>query len=287
MAHFFDQSRPDFTPYGFTCEQWTPARMARPDRHNEVEINLLERGSLTYLVGGQKVRVPAGRLAIFWAAIPHQIIDAQGTAEYYVATIPLPWFLQCRLPEHLVQPVLHGQVLFDRGTDAFDVARFKLWRKDLRTDRKNRQRPVFLEMEARLCRLAVSLRAKPSARKAGRAPSPAAEGLVQDHLSNVEQMAAFVAMHYTEPLTVEHVAGHVGLHPNHAMTVFKRVFGTTLIRYLTEHRVSHAKRLLATTGEQIVNVALASGFGSVSRFNAVFRATCGCSPREFRRTHRL
>jgi AraC-like DNA-binding protein len=282
MAHLFDQRRRDFTPYGFTCERWTPARMARPDRHNEIEINLLTGGALTYLVGGRKVRVPAGRLAIFWAAIPHQIIETQGASEYYVATIPLSWFLQCNFPEHLVQPVLHGDVLLDRQTDAGDLARFELWLDDLRTDPANRQRPVFLEMEARLYRLALSL-----ARGHARSRRPAAEPVKEGHLSNVERMAAFVAMRYTEPLTVDDIGEHVGLHPNHAMTVFKRAFGTTLIRYLTEHRVSHAKRLLATTDDKILGVALASGFGSVGRFNAVFRETCGCSPREFRRRHRL
>jgi AraC-like DNA-binding protein len=282
MAHFFDQRRRDFTPYGFTCERWTPARMPRPDRHNEIEINLLTGGALTYLVGGRKVRVPGGRLAIFWAAIPHQIIETQGASEYYVATIPLSWFLQCNFPEHLVQPVLHGDVLLDRRTDRGDLARFELWLDDLRTDPANRQRPVFLEMEARLYRLALSL-----ARGRGKSGRSAAEPVKEGHLSNVERMAAFVAMRYTEPLTVDDIGEHVGLHPNHAMTVFKRAFGTTLIRYLTEHRVSHAKRLLATTDDKILGVALTSGFGSVGRFNAVFRQTCGCSPREFRRRHRL
>jgi AraC-like DNA-binding protein len=281
MAHLFDQRRRDFAPYGFTCERWTPARMPRPDRHNEIEINLLTGGALTYLVGGRKVRVPAGRLAIFWAAIPHQIIETQGASEYYVATIPLSWFLQCNLPEYLVQPVLHGEVLLEERADAGDVARFELWLEDLRTDPANRQRPVFLEMEARLCRLAISL-------GRGRSRSQRQSKSVNEgHLSNVERMAAFVAMRYTEPLTVDDIGEHVGLHPNHAMTVFKRAFGTTLIRYLTEHRVSHAKRLLATTDDKILGVALASGFGSVGRFNAVFRGTCGCSPREFRRRHRL
>ena len=282
MAHLFDQRRRDFTPYGFTCERWTPARMPRPDRHNEIEINLLTGGALTYLVGGRKVRVPAGRLAIFWAAIPHQIIETKGASEYFVATIPLSWFLQCNFPEHLVQPVLHGDVLLDRQTDAGDLARFELWQSDLRTDPANRQRPVFLEMEARLYRLALSL-----ARGRTRGTRAAVEPVKEGHLSNVERMAAFVALRYTEPLTVDDIGEHVGLHPNHAMTVFKRAFGTTLIRYLTEHRVSHAKRLLATTDDKILGVALTSGFGSVGRFNAVFRETCGCSPREFRRRHRL
>jgi hypothetical protein len=39
--------------------------MQRFDRHNEIELNLLDRGSLTYIVGGRRVSIPAGRLAAF------------------------------------------------------------------------------------------------------------------------------------------------------------------------------------------------------------------------------
>ena len=49
--------------------------MPRFDRHNEIELNLLESGRLVYLMGGRKVAVPAGRLTVFWAGVPHQILD--------------------------------------------------------------------------------------------------------------------------------------------------------------------------------------------------------------------
>ena len=42
----FDPSRPDFSPYGFSCVRWTPTTMSRCDRHNEIELNLLEGGRL-------------------------------------------------------------------------------------------------------------------------------------------------------------------------------------------------------------------------------------------------
>ena len=90
----FDQSRKDFAPYGFTCVRWAPTLMPRSDRHNEIELNLLEHGSVTYLLGGQKVTIPAGRLALFWAGTPHQIIGFESKAEYFIMTIPLVWFLQ-------------------------------------------------------------------------------------------------------------------------------------------------------------------------------------------------
>jgi len=76
----FDPQRADFAPYGFTCVRWRPSVMTRPDRHNEIEINLLRSGALTYLLGGRKVRIEAQRLSVFWAAMPHQILQFDGTA---------------------------------------------------------------------------------------------------------------------------------------------------------------------------------------------------------------
>ena len=93
-------------------------------------------------------------------------------------------------------------------------------------------------------------------------------------------MASLIAQRYTEPLTIEMIGDAVDLHPNYAMSLFRKAFGATLIDYLTQHRVSHAQRLLATTDQKILRVALDSGFGSISRFNDAFRRACGCSPRE-------
>ena len=256
--------------------------MRRPDHHNEIELNLLYSGSVTYLLGGQKVRFEVGRLGLFWAAIPHQIIDYAPQTEYFVATIPLSWFLQCDLPERLNQPLMRGEVIMepDPKRAAFDNALFAGWETDLAKEREDAKDIVMLEMEARLRRLAGSL------------PSPSIQkrrkqrlSLQAGGLNKVEQMACFVAQRYTEPLTVTEISQAVSLHPNYAMNLFKKTFGTTLIDYLTHHRISHAQRLLATTDEKIVEIAFASGFSSISRFNEAFRRACGCTPRDYRVEH--
>ena len=155
----FNHSRPDFAPYGFTCERWTPSVMNRADRHNEIELNLLKRGSLTYLLGGNTVTIPAGRLAVFWEGIPHQIIASKDNTEYYVATIPLAWFLQCRFPSHFVEAVLHARVVLDpepqiRGGD---MEMFERWVHDFELKNPQRQKIAFLEIEARLFRFALAV----------------------------------------------------------------------------------------------------------------------------------
>lgn len=278
----FDPKRPDFAPYGFTCELWRPSPMPRPDRHNEVELNLLRSGSVTYLLGGRKVQIPALKLSAFWAAFPHQIIHYEDTTEYFVVTLPLAWFLQCRLPEPLVQALLRGDVVAESAVAhaEMDVEMMARWVNDFREPGELVRKAILLELEARLLRLAIT--------SAGRSQqkSRAHRPLSKAGLSKVEQMACFIAQRYTKPLNVDEIGASVGLHPNYAMSLFKKTFGTTLVDYVTQHRVSHAQRLLATTDDKIVDIALASGFTSTSRFNAAFLGECGCSPRDYRRQHR-
>ncbi|MFO0805871.1 MAG: helix-turn-helix domain-containing protein [Gemmataceae bacterium] len=278
----FDPNRPDFSPYGYSCVRWTPTRMPRCDRHNEIELNLLERGAVVYLMGGRRVTVPAGRLTAFWAGVPHQILDFETDDAYFVMTVPLTRFLQWQLPDGFTRAILHGEPVIepDAGLLAVDRGRFETWLGDLDAGSEDRRRVSLLEVEARLRRLAMSR--PPAGSEPRRRPRAAVR---PRHLNRAEEMAYFVARNYTGPLTAEAVARHVGLHPNYAMAVFQQAFGTTLLKYVTQHRLSHAQRLLVTTGDSVLAIAFASGFGSLSRFNEAFRGAAGCTPREYRRAH--
>lgn len=282
----FDPNRPDFAPYGFSCVRWTPSPMKRPDHHNEIEMNILNKGWVTYLLGGRKVQIEAGQLGVFWAAIPHQILDFSPGMSYYVVTIPFAWFLQCRLPDRFVQPLLRGEVMNEKLSPArlrHDQDLFGQWETDLLKPNDDVHHVVMLEMEARLRRMISALPVTPVAPTAKHRTRPG--GLQGGELNKVEQMACLIAQRYTEQLTVTEIGKQVGLHPNYAMGLFKKAFGTTLIDYLTHHRVSHAQRLLVTTKDKIVEVAFSSGFNSISRFNEAFRGACGCTPRVYRLQH--
>jgi AraC-like DNA-binding protein len=281
----FDPDRPDFTPYGFSCVHWKPSPMRRPDHHNEIEINLLLKGSVTYLLGGRKVRLEAASLNVFWAAIPHQIVEFDKTTEYFVVTIPLAWFLQCKLADRFVQPLLRGEVLQEmlEAREPQDQQLFARWEDDLQASDEDLRHIVMLEMEARLRRMLGRLPAK--SLESGVARKGCVTSLHGGELNKVEQIACVIAQRYTEQLTVTEIGRSVGLHPNYAMGLFKKAFGTTLLDYLMHHRISHAQRLLATSDDKIVNVAFASGFNSISRFNEAFRRACGCTPRQYRTEH--
>jgi AraC-like DNA-binding protein len=282
----FDPSRLDLAPYGFSCKRWAPVRMRRPDRHNEIELNLLTDGWITYLFGGRILRVEANQLAAFWAAIPHQIVDHGGQADYFVVTIPLGWFLRLRLPERFVQALLRGQMIVPAAhKDAhFDVARLSDWEEDFEAHDPKDCTATLLEIEAQLRRL--SLRCPDLNDTVASATNP--QALVHEGgLAKAEKMAHLVANRYTELIDVGTFAKEVDLHPKHAMKLFHLVFGTSLAAYITEYRISQAQRLLVTTDMSIVDISESAGFGSLSRFNRVFRQMCGCSPRDYRKTHSI
>ncbi len=248
--------------------------MPRPDRHNEIELNLLMSGAITYLLGGRRTTVEAGKLGIFWAAIPHQIVDFDGEYPYFVLTFPLSEFLRAGLDRRLINRILQGELLIDSALDVFEEIAFRRWVQDLASKTPTLARAAQLEIRARLLRLSQRI-----------ADGPAET--TPPILNRADQLACYIALNYQLPLTSQSIADANQLHPNYAMNLFRSTFGTTMSAFIVQHRISHAQRLLVTTDDAILNISLESGFQSLSRFNEAFKEICGCSPRDYRKAHRM
>lgn len=280
ILKIFDSNRPEFKPYGFTVEKWTPRLMPRPDRHNEIEINLLTGGSITYLINDKKVMLTPRRLAVFWALIPHQIIQFNSDAPYYVCTIPFAQFMSWQLPKSFVDQVLKGDVVnaTTNNNYQYDMYLMENWYRDIVAGDLKHIDVSMMEICARLHRFALnSMPAERNEYEDGEHEFPM--------IDLVEKMTIFIARNYTQPIKNEDIGAAVGLHPDYANTIFKKSFGMTLNQYLLHQRILHVKRQLSVSNESITQIAYDAGFNSLSRFNAVFREKCNCSPKEYRKKH--
>lgn len=271
----FNDKREEFKPYGLTCELWLPEIMRKPDRHNEIEINYSAESTVTYLIQDKKITIPAKKLAIFWGLIPHQIINFEGTKPYYVCTIPFSQFLEWKLPVSFVDRILKGEVLFEtsENSSSFDEFLLNNWFDDLNTN--NASEVAVLEMRSRLHRMAVS-----NLSKKENVHSP----IQPNEISMVEQIAIYIGQNYRNPIKVAEIGEAVGLHPDYANSLFKKAFGCTLSDYITEERISNAKRKLVATTKSITEIAFDCGYNSISRFNESFLKMNGCTPRQFRKS---
>jgi AraC family transcriptional regulator len=73
------------------------------------------------------------------------------------------------------------------------------------------------------------------------------------------------------------------LSPFHFCRAFKETVGEPPHRYQMSRRIERAKTLLANPLLSVSDVAPAVGYGSLSRFSALFRQVTGHSPRDYRR----
>ena len=79
------------------------------------------------------------------------------------------------------------------------------------------------------------------------------------------------------------IAERLGVSDRHLRRIFESQFGVSPLQYLQTRRLLAAKQLIADTRLPMTQVALASGFASVRRFNAAFVGHYGLNPRALRR----
>ncbi|BFV60587.1 helix-turn-helix domain-containing protein [Kitasatospora sp. CMC57] len=252
-----------------------PILMTAAHRHDDLEINFVAGGgSMLYLYGGELLEVEAGGLAVFWAAIPHQLVASRAARVHWLH-VPLDHFLAWGLPQPLLARVLSGVPMITPAAraDASDPAKFTQWAVDLAAGDEELHRIAMLEVQARVRRLALAAVGDPAHRYAGDDPA----------LRQAVSMARYIARHFREPVTVSDVAAAANVHPTYAMTQFRKVVRTTIGEYVKLYRLAEARRLLVTTDLPASQVAVAAGFGSVSRFYRVFTDACGTTPARFRR----
>lgn len=88
------------------------------------------------------------------------------------------------------------------------------------------------------------------------------------------------------PFVLEEWAGKADLTPNYFCNLFRKITKTTPLAYITKSRIQKSKHLLLKDPHmQIKEIAINSGYPSVSYFNKIFREIEGVTPGEFRERH--
>jgi AraC-like DNA-binding protein len=93
---------------------------------------------------------------------------------------------------------------------------------------------------------------------------------------------AFIDEHFTENITVSDLAKKYFVSKSFLFTEFKKTFGISIHKYITQRRMIYAKSLL-DKGNKPTDVYSACGYSDYSTFYKAFKNEYGISPREFTR----
>lgn len=104
----------------------------------------------------------------------------------------------------------------------------------------------------------------------------------QEYSKYVESAANFLSNNYNKQMSIDELSGRYGISSSHFRLLFKEYSGMSPRKFITNLRVSAAKKLLMQ-GLRVKSVAHSTGYDDVYYFIRVFKALTGSSPGTWRK----
>ncbi|MCQ2519922.1 MAG: response regulator [Lachnospiraceae bacterium] len=111
----------------------------------------------------------------------------------------------------------------------------------------------------------------------------------RDEVSNnrygevIKEAIKYIEENYmNEELSLNQLAAHVNISPNHLSMIFSQETGSTFIKYLTDLRIEKAKVLLKTTALRSSDIGNQVGYRDPHYFSFIFKKVVGVTPTNYR-----
>lgn len=98
-------------------------------------------------------------------------------------------------------------------------------------------------------------------------------------------MLTFIRQNYREKLSLEDIARSASISKSECLRCFRTGIDRTPFEYLQDYRIEMAERLLRTTDDSILDIALQTGFSNSAYFGKIFREVHGISPGIYRKEY--
>lgn len=105
-------------------------------------------------------------------------------------------------------------------------------------------------------------------------------------LKQINRAFEYIEKNYPGQITLKDISQAAGFSEYYFSRLFKEYTGQSFLSYLNTYRVKQAEKLLRSTEKSVLEIALDSGFNSLTTFNRIFKKIKGCSPSYYRKAGR-
>ncbi|HEY4102413.1 MAG TPA: AraC family transcriptional regulator [Polyangiaceae bacterium] len=253
--------------------------------HPELELTHIVRGSGLRYVGDSIEPFAEGDLCLIGSETPHCWLTELGCSGRTEARV-----IQF-LPELIASPI-QSTLTFRPLRTLFQRARRGLRITGMARERTSEaMRVLFTERERPLDRyaglLAILADLSESTQLSELALSDLSRTSDTSSAETAAKLLAYVHEHAQDPeLSFDRAARALGMSRATFGRAFPRLFGKTFVKYLAEVRVEQACRMLGETSRTVTEIAIETGFGSLSNFNRQFLSLKKTSPLRYRKSTR-
>ncbi len=94
----------------------------------------------------------------------------------------------------------------------------------------------------------------------------------------VQRIRGFIEDHWNDDLTLAFLSKELGMSTGSLQKLFKAAYGTTIIDYIRELRLTKAREAMDRDGMTISQAAHLAGYGNAANFSTAFKRLFGVSP---------
>ena len=108
-----------------------------------------------------------------------------------------------------------------------------------------------------------------------------------DYRTKFSAVLKYIDTNYMNDITLDQLADVAGYSKYHFSRIFKQYSSMSYLRYINARRTKAAEQLLLGPEMPITEVAMRSGFRSLTTFNRIFKEIKHCTPSDFKRLYMI
>ncbi len=248
-----------------------------PHWHSAMEIISPIEEDYTVIVGGETYVLKPGDIFFVPPGEIHEIL-APTTGRRFIFLMNISSFQKSKGFARILA-ILSHPLLFDSESDIYPEVYSDLLQ--IRNEYFSGTEFADLSIQSTLLKLFVTLGENYSQQESlfqGASPTKRKE-----YIELFNDTLDYIDNHFTEELSLSDIAANTGFSKFHFSRLFKQYTNYNFTDYLCFRRIKAAEELLETPGTSITDVAILSGFSSISTFNRLFKQQKGCTPSQYRK----
>ena len=247
--------------------------------HNELEINLIVRGSGYYIIDGNKYTFTEGDIILINSNELHRAFETEELTMMVIMFDPSWLAIEQRYDPELLAPFREIGTRFSNVLDTNNPVIEELRRMLYGMEEEYvRKLPSYVSIiRAHLIRFLASIHRSFALQEL---PKHAAK---LQGIETIRKVVEQMERHIAEPWCLQQLADLAHLSPSRFSYLFSLIVGTSPMDYLIQLRLGAAVHLLETSEHKIIDICTQCGFRNLSNFNRLFRHYMGRSPSELRK----
>ena len=247
--------------------------------HDELEIIYVKSGFLTVNISGENYIGKPGDAFVVSPGNLHFMGSQTGTVDYFTFLFPLKYIAfrtDDMLDDKLIEPLNSGHLMIspeikdtvkEQCEQLAGVYAAEIDESESKITGQIKKKIILLQFIHELWKKGFIVENDTTGR------------------NTVEkEMVSYIQQNYTGKILLREFGEQFHLSEKYISRYFKEHFHITLSQYVTYLRLEHAKQMLQETDISVTEVAMHSGYQSISYFIRSFKKTYGVSPLKYRKS---